>query len=262
LIYLVTCLSDPIGHCSVDLAKLRLSASVSVSVSVDEALQDVEHGRVQMEVQFGTGTGTGTGGAVAESLASGGAEVRILEESAGGEVKDCGGEEEKGSVVSSSSVLVAEPEELGEESPKQEDATTLEESTIAQDMSQLSLGDASGTEVDEEEEEEAAASRGGEGNSSSVSRTPPRPNAAVAAVAAVAHSYSSKAENDDVMMAMIRALQDEVEDWKHKYQDLKLAHDALVADTVSRPAPPVIAGVAEHIHAEHCVHVLCSITVF
>ena len=46
-------------------------------------------------------------------------------------------------------------------------------------------------------------------------------------------SYSTKAENDDVMMAMIRALQDEVEDWKQRYTDMKFAHDSLVRATVS-----------------------------
>ena len=49
---------------------------------------------------------------------------------------------------------------------------------------------------------------------------------------ALSPSYTSKAENDDVMMVMIRALQDEVEDWKQKYTELKKSHEELIHATV------------------------------
>ena len=43
---------------------------------------------------------------------------------------------------------------------------------------------------------------------------------------------SSRAKNDEIMMDMIRALQDEVEDWKQKYTELKSSYDSLVKATV------------------------------
>jgi hypothetical protein len=190
-----------------------MQLSGSTLSPVDVPLEGVEHGRIQMEIKLRDQTD-----GVQENEETGRSEaLRETEESSPVvEVKDLqstANEEETESVTSSASASASVI------STKEN-----QDSSLVQDMSQVTLGDLnSSTEVD---------------HNRSVDRTPPRCSAAKdhKKPAQSPSSYSSKAENDDVMMVMIRALQDEVEDWKLKYSEMKLAHDTLVAVTVSHLA--------------------------
>lgn len=176
-----------------------MQLSASTAISVDLPLEGVEHGRIQMDIQLQDKNVAATR---CDTLAS--AE---------------GSTSQQESVSPSPKISTQQQEQSEDEKYR----------TVLPDMSDLSIGDGSATDVDDTP---AGHQNSGDDHSFSVEdiisenkkkNQPPFHSP----------SYSTKTENDDVMMVMIRALQDEVEDWKQKYTDMKWAHDALVKATVS-----------------------------
>lgn len=196
-----------------------MQLSVSAPVSVDMPLEGVEHGRIQLEIKLQDETD-----AVLEKKGG----VRDTQESPAGVVLDLD-TETKGTEVQKESITSQPNTSTHAHGDNEKD----DDSTSLPDMSDMSVEDFS-TEVDH-----TAAAR--QGSSRRVDRTPSPSKDEEGGDIPVkknrpplrSPSYSTKSENDDVMMVMIRALQDEVEDWKQKYTDMKWAHDSLVRATVS-----------------------------
>lgn len=201
---------DPIGYCEVYLADMNITASIATAV--DSPLQGVAHGRVQLEVRLRDAPDTPG----SESSTLGGS----LQVEAEVDPKL-----EKGGDTSAELALAcADTEEEEEERRATTSVGALQQDRVSPDaesgLDSEVNGDAT-SELDVISPQPYTATA-----------HPPMQEFAPKPKQERRPSYLSTAENDDAMMSMIRALQDELEDWKLKYADMKASRDVLLQVSV------------------------------
>jgi len=200
------------GYSDIDLEELNLS--VSNFINIDVPLENLEHARIHIGVKIQDDDRMDTLHLQQEEVSK----ISIEHEN-----ENTGGN--KTSIDSRKGELT-EPVNEAQHLNKDDD-------TVPHQLSNMSSQRSPQSEVDDE-----VIGYSGSGNNSGSQMIG---TASCNPKQALSPSYTSKAENDDVMMVMIRALQDEVEDWKQKYAELKITHETLVKateDTYNRSLSP------------------------